>query len=116
MGELGLGVNKLGHRSTDNTSFNEGKLQGHKIPGVVEAPSTRLHDNGTAKTTSAYATPMCMESGDPYSVFSTGQKRAIILSGSVIGLATYMGSTIYYPALNQAGLSPNRFASPLKQV
>lgn len=117
VGELDVEItNKAGHSSTDNTSLNEGKLHGNKIPGAVEAPNTRPHDNGTAETTSAYAAPMCMESGDPYSVFSTGQKRAIILSGSVIGLVTYIGSTIYYPALNQAGFSQNRFAYPLKQV
>ena len=39
---------------------------------------------------------------DHYSVFTVGQKRAIIISGSVLTLASLMGSTMYYPALNQA--------------
>lgn len=36
-----------------------------------------------------------------YSVFTTPQKRAIIVSASVLTLVSYMGSTMYYPALNQ---------------
>ena len=39
---------------------------------------------------------------DYYSVFTGVQKRAIIISGSVLTLVSFMGSTMYYPALNQA--------------
>ena len=39
---------------------------------------------------------------DHYSVFTGAQKRAIIISGSVLTLVSFMGSTMYYPALNQA--------------
>lgn len=37
----------------------------------------------------------------PYSLFTNNQKRLIIISGSFLTLVSYMGSTMYYPALNQ---------------
>ncbi|KAJ4145919.1 hypothetical protein LMH87_004750 [Akanthomyces muscarius] len=37
----------------------------------------------------------------PYSVFTGLQKRAIILSASFMGLLSFMGSSIYFPAVNQ---------------
>lgn len=40
-----------------------------------------------------------------YSVFTVPQKRAIILSSSSVGLLSYMSSSIYYPAVNQARIS-----------
>lgn len=40
-----------------------------------------------------------------YSVFTVPQKRAIILSGSFLGLLSYMSSSIFYPAVNQARIS-----------
>ena len=40
----------------------------------------------------------------PYSLFSNNQKRLIIVSGSFLTLVSYMGSTMYYPALNQVFL------------
>lgn len=39
-----------------------------------------------------------------YSAFTVPQKRAIILSGSFIGLLSYMSSSIFYPAVNQVHL------------
>lgn len=38
----------------------------------------------------------------PYSVFTVPQKRAIILSGSFIAMLSYMSSSIFYPAVDQA--------------
>lgn len=56
----------------------------------------------------AYATQEVKENGpatanalEVYSVFTVGQKKAIILSGSFIGLLSYMSGTIYYPAIDQ---------------
>lgn len=37
----------------------------------------------------------------PYSVFTGLEKRAIILSASFMGLLSFMGSSIYFPAVNQ---------------
>lgn len=41
------------------------------------------------------------EQARPYSVFTGLQKRAIILSASFMGLLSFMGSSIYFPAVNQ---------------
>ncbi|KAG4027607.1 hypothetical protein MFRU_028g00290 [Monilinia fructicola] len=55
----------------------------------------------------APATPITPENparADParhYSVFTGLQKRAIILSASFMGLLSFMGSSIYFPAVNQ---------------
>lgn len=37
-----------------------------------------------------------------YSQFSVSQKKAIIFAGSFIAMVSYMSSSIFYPAVNQA--------------
>lgn len=41
---------------------------------------------------------------EDYSVFTVPQKRAIVLSGSLIGWLSPMTGSIYYPALNQVSI------------
>ena len=80
--------------------------------GDVEPASECVQENGIKaaegiEDNMAHATPTTPGSqavADParqYSVFTGSQKRAIILFASFMGLLSFMGSSIYFPAVNQ---------------
>jgi hypothetical protein len=48
----------------------------------------------------------------PYSVFTGSQKRAIVLSSSIIAMISYMSSSIFYPAVNQVYTSVQSYFWP----
>lgn len=72
----------------------DGPLSEAEPDGAVEPPSER-----------ALAQAELVAKQD-YSVFTTSQKRALILIGSFAGWLSPMSGSIYYPALNQVSSLP----------
>ena len=75
---------------------------GAKLPVNDEKQVLVEAHQDVEKHSAATANPL-----EVYSVFTVGQKKAIILSGSFIGLLSYMSGTIYYPAIDQVENLPS---------
>lgn len=56
------------------------------------------------------------DAGEDYSIFTTAQKRAIILTASLAGWFSPMSGSIYYPALNQVRPQYNEGVSYCKHT
>lgn len=69
---------------------------------VVES---HRHETSVLQPTLMEVQPRAANTQKPYSVFTVPQKRAIVLSGSFIGLMSYMSGSIYYPAINQVRIA-----------
>lgn len=69
---------------------------GSKMSDCTEDHRTDAHSDGEPSET----TPLLVHSTAPYSVFSTRQKRLIILAAALISSFSPLSANIYYPALN----------------
>lgn len=58
-------------------------------------------------STSQGLTESSVVASEDYSVFTTNQKRSIIVAGSFAAWFSPMTGSIYYPALNQVSKRPN---------
>lgn len=89
-----LSSETLGMHLMKPRQSNEGAEGIHTIE---EAPGG---ENKLATNSSSPSDEQTIIPATNFSVFTVAQKRAIVLSGSLIGLLSPMSGTIYYPALN----------------
>lgn len=66
-----------------------------EIESVGTMTTSESHDNAPAETT-----PLLPSNAERYSVFTTSDKRLIILTAALASAFSPLSANIYYPALN----------------
>lgn len=91
-----------GHAKATSKTSDEGELRAsEKKLKSGEIPNEKDVESAVGSS----PTQDDLVAKEDYSVFTVPQKRAIVLAGSFIGWFSPMTGAIYYPALDQVGVS-----------